>query len=71
VANTGARLIISEYRVLWDALIHYESQLEGQSSRATDDDERLLYDEKLQDIAQARKSLKFAARNDFGLTLGE
>lgn len=65
----GTRFIPSEYRVVWDALTHYESYLEGRASGAESDDERLRLDELLEDVDAARKSLAAGAQADFELKL--
>jgi hypothetical protein len=71
MASSGARFIVSEYHIVWDALTHYESYLEGRSSDADDEDERVKFDELLQDVHSAKKSLAAAAQNDFQLELGQ
>lgn len=66
----GVQPIVSEYHILWEALKHYEERLEKLSSMSTDEDQRLKYDEKLQDIEGILKSLKIAAMRDYELKLG-
>ena len=65
----GIQPIVSEYRILWEALKHYEERLEKLSSMSTDEDQQLKYDEKLQDIEGLLKSIKIAAENDYELRL--
>lgn len=65
----GIRPIVSEYRLLWEALKHYEERMEKLSSMSTDEDQQVKYDEKLQDIEGILKSLKLAALNDYELKL--
>ncbi len=65
--DKGIHPTVSEYHILWDALISYESRLEKFSSMSTDEDKQLEYDEKLQDIEGAKNSLSIAAKNDFEL----
>jgi hypothetical protein len=71
MANSGVRFIVSEYHIAWDALTHYESYLAGRSSAADDGDERVKYDQLLQDVHSAKRSLAAAAQNDFRLNLGQ
>ena len=71
MARSGARFIPSEYRIVWDALTHYESYLENRASGAETDDERLKFYEFLEDVDGAKKSLAAGARNDFQLKLGQ
>ena len=66
----GVQPIVSEYHILWEALKHYEERLEKLSSMSTDEDQRLKYDEKLQDIEGILKSIKIAAMRDYELKLG-
>lgn len=65
----GIRPLVSEYRILWEALKHYEERLEKLSSMSTDEDQQRRYDEKLQDIVGLLKSVKIAAGNDYDLKL--
>lgn len=65
----GIQPIVSEYHTLWEAIENYESRLEKLSSMSTDDDQRLQYDEKLQDIEGLKKSLQIAAMQDYDLRL--
>lgn len=65
----GLALTVSEYRLLWEALKHYEERLEKLSSMSTDENQQLKYDEKLQDIEGVLASLKVAALNDYELKL--
>lgn len=66
----GIQPIVSEYHVLWEALKHYEERLGKMSSMSTDEQQRLKYNEKLQDIEGLLKSVRLAAQNDFQLKLG-
>lgn len=61
--------IVSEYHILWEALKHYEERLEKLSSMATDENQQLKYDEKLQDIEGLLRSVKIAAKSDYNLEL--
>jgi hypothetical protein len=61
--------IVSEYHILWEALKHYEERLERLSSMATDEDQQLKYDEKLQDIEGLLRSVKIGAQSDYNLEL--
>lgn len=65
----GIRPLVSEYRLLWEALKHYEERLAKLSSMATDEDQQLKYDEKLQDLEGVLSSLRVAAKNDYQLDL--
>ena len=65
----GIHPIVSEYRLLWEALKHYEERLSKLSSMSTDEDQQLKYDEKLQDIEGMLRSIKIAAKNDYELNL--
>lgn len=69
MSASGFRPIVSEYRMLWEALKHYEERLTRLSSMSTDEDQQLTYDEKLQDLQGIRTSLKIAAKNDYQLDL--
>ncbi len=70
-SKTGTRFIPSEYRIVWDALMHYESYLESRASGAEGDDERLNFDGFLEDVDGTKKSLAAGAQNDFQLKLGQ
>ena len=65
----GIRPIVSEYRLLWEALKHYEERLTKLSSMSTDEDQQLKYDEKLQDLDGVLRSIKIAAKTDYELEL--
>ncbi|MCF6257099.1 MAG: hypothetical protein L3K25_12510 [Gammaproteobacteria bacterium] len=65
----GLNLIISEYHIINEALKHYEKHLEKLSSMTTDEDQELIYDEKLQDIEGLLNSIKMSAKNHYGLDL--
>lgn len=65
----GMKFIISEYRVLYEALKCYEERLDKLSAMTTDEDQELEYDEKLQDIDGIIGALKIAAKSDFDLDL--
>ena len=69
MSGKGIAPIISEYRILWEALKHYEERLEKLSSMSTDEDQQLKYDEKLQDIEGLLRSVKLAAQSDYELDL--
>ena len=63
------KLIVSEYHIIHEALKCYEERLDKLSSMTTDEDQEVIYDEKLQDIDGMIKTLKIAAKNDFDLEL--
>lgn len=63
------KLIVSEYHIIHEALKCYEERLDKLSSMTTDEDQEVIYDEKLQDIEGMIKALKIAAKNDFDLEL--
>lgn len=69
MSDNGIRPIVSEYNLLWEALKHYETRLEKLSSMATDEDQQLKYDEKIQDIEGILSALKIAAKKDYQLEL--
>jgi len=69
MSGNGINPNVSEYHILWEALINYESRLAKYSEMSTDEDKLLEYDEKLQDIEGIKKSLAIAAKNDFELEL--
>ena len=66
----GIQPIVSEYRILREALEHYEERLQKLSSMSTEEDQQLKYDEKRQDIEGLLASVKIAANNDYQLKLG-
>ena len=55
MASSGTRFIPSEYRIVWDALMHSEIYLESRASRAESDDERLNFYGLLEDVDGAKK----------------
>ncbi len=63
----GIQPIVSEYYTLWEAIKNYESRLEKLSLMSIDDDQKLQYDEKLQDIEGLKKLLQIAAIQDYDL----
>ncbi|KJY95673.1 hypothetical protein [Pseudoalteromonas ruthenica] len=63
------KLIVSEYHIIHEALKCYEERSDKLSSMTTDEDQEVIYDEKLQDIEGMIKALKIAAKNDFDLEL--
>ncbi len=65
----GVPLLVSEYHILWEALAHYEARLEKLSEMSTDEDQQLRYDEKLQDMANLKQTVKTAAAQDWDLSL--
>ncbi|WP_444935241.1 hypothetical protein ACJJIW_11725 [Microbulbifer sp. JMSA004] len=69
MSDRGINPIISEYNILWEALKHYEERLEKMSEMTTDEDQELVFDEKLQDIEGILNSIKFAAKRDYDLNL--
>ncbi len=69
MSDKGIRPIVSEYHILWEALKHYEAKLDKMSSMTIDEDQELIYDEKLQDLEGVLNSLKISAKDDYGLEL--
>jgi len=69
MSDKGLHPIVSEYRILWEALKNYETKLEKMSAMTTDEAQELIYDEKLQDVEGALKSIEFSAKQDFDLEL--
>ncbi|MEY4582662.1 MAG: hypothetical protein RL701_7365 [Pseudomonadota bacterium] len=69
MSDRGFRPIVSEYRILWEALQFYAERLEKLSSMSTDDDQQLKYDEKLQDLDGVLRSIQHAAKQDYELDL--
>jgi hypothetical protein len=65
----GMKFIVSEYRILNEALKFYEERLEKLSAMSTDEDKELEYDEKLQDIEGLINALKISAKNDYDIVL--
>ena len=65
----GIQPIVSEYNVMWEALKHYKERLERMASMATDEDQQLKYDEKVQDIDGILSALRVAAKSDHDLEL--
>ena len=64
-------ILASEYHLIWDALSQYEKYLENMSLSASNEDEELEYDEKLQDLMNTKKTIQHSALNDHGLELAE
>lgn len=62
-------ILIKEYNIIWEALGHYEKYLEQMSLSASSEDEELVFDEKLQDIESARKTIQYGALNSYGVEL--
>lgn len=62
-------ILIKEYNIIWEALAHYEKFLEQMSLSASTEDEELGYDEKLQDIEGAKKTIQYGALNSYGVEL--
>lgn len=67
--NGKLQFIIKEYRLLWQSLLHYEAHLEKMSSTCDDDDQRVDYEEDLQNIEGMKRSIALAAKADFDLDL--
>lgn len=65
----GPTILVKEYNVLWQALNRYEKYLEQMSLSSASEDEQLRVDEKLQDIDDARKTIRYGALNSYGLEL--
>lgn len=66
---SSIKRIVSEYRVWREALHHYEAHLEGLSSACDDEDQPLVYDEKLQDIEGMQRAIARSAMADDQLEL--
>jgi len=64
-------ILVNEYNLIWEALMHYEKYLENMSLSAGNDDEELKYDEKLQDLINTKKTIQYGALNSYGLELKE
>ena len=62
-------ILIKEYNIIWEALAHYEKYLEQMSLSPSSEDEELIFDEKLQDIESARKTIQYGALNSYGVEL--
>lgn len=62
-------ILIKEYNIIWEALTHYEKYLEQMSLSASTEDEELGFDEKLQDIEGAIKTIQYCALNVYGVEL--
>ncbi|ARU26631.1 hypothetical protein ACSV5M_21080 [Cellvibrio sp. ARAG 10.3] len=62
-------ILIKEYNIIWEALAHYEKYLEQMSLSSSSEDEELIFDEKLQDIESARKTIQYGALNSYGVEL--
>jgi 2-C-methyl-D-erythritol 4-phosphate cytidylyltransferase len=69
MSDKGITPIVSEYNILWEALHHYKSRLEKLSSMTTDEDQEIMYDEKIQDLEGLLNSIKLSAKKDFDLML--
>lgn len=62
-------ILIKEYNIIWEALTHYEKYLEQMSLSAPNEDEELIFDEKLQDIECTKKTIQYGALNAYGVEL--
>ena len=62
-------ILIKEYNIIWEALAHYEKYLAQMSLSSSSEDEELIFDEKLQDIESARKTIQYGALNSYGVEL--
>lgn len=62
-------ILVKEYNIIWEALNQYEKYLEQMSLSASSEDEQLVFDEKLQDIDDVRKTIRYGALNSYGLEL--
>jgi len=67
--NGKLQFIIKEYRLLWQSLLHYEVHLEKMSSTCDDDDQRVDYEEDLQNIEGMKRAIAHAAKADFDIEL--
>ncbi|ALV07508.1 hypothetical protein [Roseateles depolymerans] len=61
--------LIGEYRVLWEALKRYQTELAVLSDSATDEDAQLLADDKLQKIEDMLLGIAVAAKSDWEIDL--
>jgi hypothetical protein len=61
----GLRLIVKQYRLLWEALKHYEQQLENLRSSASDEDQRVEYTEDLEILDGILTLTRRAAETDW------
>ena len=66
---SDSTILVNEFNIIWEALNHYEKYLENMSTSAPTEDEELLYDEKLQDLENTKKTVQYAALNSYGLEL--
>lgn len=62
-------ILVKEYNIIWEALNQYEKYLEQMSLSASSEDEQLVFDEKLQDVDDVRKTIRYGALNSYGLEL--
>lgn len=62
-------ILVKEYNIIWEALNQYEKYLEQMSLSASSEDDQLVFDEKLQDIDDVRKTIRYGALNSYGLEL--
>lgn len=65
----AVKLLIGEYRVLWEALTRHQAELERESEATEDEDARLLVDDKLQKIEDMLDSIEIAAKADWDIDL--
>lgn len=63
------KFVIGEYRVLWEALTRYQSDLERLAVETSDEDDRLLVDDKLQKIDDMLRMISGAAKQDWDIEL--
>lgn len=66
---TEPTILVKEYNIIWEALNQYEKYLEQMSLSASSEDEQLVFDEKLQDVDDVRKTIRYGALNSYGLEL--
>ena len=62
-------ILVKEYNIIWEALNQYEKYLEQMSLSASSEDEQLVFDEKLQDVDDVRKTIRYGVLNSYGLEL--
>ncbi|GAB2196848.1 hypothetical protein [Sessilibacter sp. MAH4] len=64
-------ILVKEYHLIWESLLHYEKYLEQMSLSAPSEDEELKWDDKLQDLEGAKRTIQYGALNSYGLKLEE
>jgi hypothetical protein len=70
MASAKLQFIIKEYRLLWQSLRHYEAHLEKLSATCEDEDQRVDYEEDLQNIEGMKRAIAQAAKAEYDIELG-